>query len=162
MVTTCPCMALIEIHDSETRWTSTVDIANEIHNPIMIFMICLTRVATHKGLDECLGLDSSLACLLLLNSWPHIVAFCCIFDSWLVLKIFWITRIEVSDEVCLYNVLEGWEKILFACLVGASYNFVIFNLICCHQLLYIWALYQCCVYNNFLVVWLCTEIGWIN
>ena len=67
LATTCPCMALIEIHDSETHWTSTVDIANEIHDPIMIFMIYLTRVATHKELDECLGLDSISACLLLLN-----------------------------------------------------------------------------------------------
>ena len=27
-------MALIEIHDSETHWTSTLDVANEIHDPI--------------------------------------------------------------------------------------------------------------------------------
>ena len=46
-------MALIEIHDSKTHWISTLDIANEIHDPIMIFMIYLTRVATHKGLYEC-------------------------------------------------------------------------------------------------------------
>ena len=73
LATTCPCMALIEIHNSETHWTSTLDIANEIHDPIMIFMIYLTRVATHKGLDECLGLDSILTCLLLLNFWLHIL-----------------------------------------------------------------------------------------
>ena len=30
---TCPCMALTEIHDSEIHW----NIANEIHDPIMIF-----------------------------------------------------------------------------------------------------------------------------
>ena len=53
LVTTCPCMAPIEIHDSVTHWTSTLGIANKIHDPIMIFMIYLTRVATHK---ECLGL----------------------------------------------------------------------------------------------------------
>ena len=32
------------------------------------------RVVTHKVLGECLGLDSSLDCLLLLNFWPHILA----------------------------------------------------------------------------------------
>ena len=37
-------------------------------------MTCLTRVATHKGLEKRLRLDSSLACLLLLNFWPHIPA----------------------------------------------------------------------------------------
>ena len=58
MATTCPCMALIEIHDSETHWISTLDIVNEIHNPIMIFLVYLMRVVSHKGLDECLGLDS--------------------------------------------------------------------------------------------------------
>ena len=36
---------------------STLDITNEIHDPIMTSMIYLTRVATHKGLDDCLGLD---------------------------------------------------------------------------------------------------------
>ena len=71
LATTCPCMALIEIHDSETHWTSTLDIDNEIHDPIIIFMIYLTRVAIHEGLDECLGLDLVLACLLFLNFWPH-------------------------------------------------------------------------------------------
>ena len=74
LATASSCMALVEIHDSETHWTSTLDIANEIHDQIMIFTIYLTRVATHKGLDECLGLDSILACLLLLNFWPHILA----------------------------------------------------------------------------------------
>ena len=72
LVTTCPCMSLIEIHDSETHWITTLDTANEIHEPIMRFTTCLTRVATHKVLDKCLGLDSSLACLLLLNFWPHV------------------------------------------------------------------------------------------
>ena len=61
----------IEIHDSETHWTSTADIANEIHDPIMIFISYLTRVETHKGVDECLGLDLILACLLLLNFTHH-------------------------------------------------------------------------------------------
>ena len=58
LATTCPCMALTEIHDSEIHWTSTWDIANEIHDPIMMFTSFLTRVHTHKGVDECLGLDS--------------------------------------------------------------------------------------------------------
>ena len=53
-------MAPIEIHNSETHWTSALDIVNEIHDPIMIFMIYLTRVVTHKGLEECF--------------WPHILA----------------------------------------------------------------------------------------
>ena len=74
LATTCPCMALTEIHDLEVQRTSTWDIANEIHDPIMIFMIYLTRVDTHKGLDKCFGLDSILACLLLLNFCLHIVA----------------------------------------------------------------------------------------
>ena len=52
LAATYPCMALIEIHDSETHWTSTVDIANEIHDPIMLFMIYPTRVPTHNGLDK--------------------------------------------------------------------------------------------------------------
>ena len=34
LVATYPCMALIEIHSSKTHWTSTLDIANEIHDPI--------------------------------------------------------------------------------------------------------------------------------
>ena len=74
LVTTCPCMSLIEIHDSETHLITTLDTANEIHDPIMRFTTCLTRVATHKVLEKCLGLDSSLACLLLLNFWPHVPA----------------------------------------------------------------------------------------
>ena len=74
LATTCPCMALVEIHDSKTHWTLTLDTANEIHDPVMIFMVYLTRVATHKGLDKCLGLDSILACLLLLNFRPHFQA----------------------------------------------------------------------------------------
>ena len=74
LATTCPCMTLTEIHNSEIQRMSTRDIANEIHDPIMIFMICPTRVETHKGLDKCFGLDSILACLLLLNFCPHIVA----------------------------------------------------------------------------------------
>ena len=74
LVTTCPCMSLIEIHDSETHWITTLDTANEIHEPIMRLTTCLTRVATHKVLDKCLGLDSGLACLLLLNFWPHVPA----------------------------------------------------------------------------------------
>ena len=60
LATTCPCMAPIEIHNSETCWTSILEIANESHDPTVIFMIYLTRVATHKGLDICLGLDSCL------------------------------------------------------------------------------------------------------
>ena len=67
-------MSLIEIHDSETHWIPTLDTANEIHEPIMRLTTCLTRVATHKVLDKCLGLDSGLACLLLLNFWPHVPA----------------------------------------------------------------------------------------
>ena len=71
LATICPRMAPVEIHDSETHWISTLDITNGIHDHIMIFMIYLTRVVTHKRLDECLGLDSILACVLLLNFWPH-------------------------------------------------------------------------------------------
>ena len=67
LATTCPCMALTDIHDSEIHWTATWEIANEIHDTIMLFMSYLTRVQTHKEVDECLGLDSILACLLLLN-----------------------------------------------------------------------------------------------
>ena len=48
LATTCPCMALTEIHDSEIHWTLW-DISNEIHGPIMIFMSYLTSVQTHKG-----------------------------------------------------------------------------------------------------------------
>ena len=70
LATTCLCMALTEIHDSEMHWTSIWDMANEIHKSIMIFTSCLTRVHTHNGVDECLGLDSILACLLLLNFCP--------------------------------------------------------------------------------------------
>ena len=33
LATTCHCMALTAIHDSEIHWTSTWDIANEIHGP---------------------------------------------------------------------------------------------------------------------------------
>ena len=44
LATSCPCMALKEIHDSEIHWTSTWDIANEIHDPIMILKSYLTRV----------------------------------------------------------------------------------------------------------------------
>ena len=36
LATNCPCMALTEIHDSEIHWTSTGNIANEIHDPIMM------------------------------------------------------------------------------------------------------------------------------
>ena len=43
-------MALI----SEIHLIAALDIANEIYDPIMIFMVYLTRVVTHKGLDECL------------------------------------------------------------------------------------------------------------
>ena len=32
LVITCPCMSLIEIHDSETHWITTLDTANEIHS----------------------------------------------------------------------------------------------------------------------------------
>ena len=52
---TCPCMALTEIHDSEIHWISTWDIANDIHDPIMIFMSYLTSVQTHKGYMDALG-----------------------------------------------------------------------------------------------------------
>ena len=74
LATTCPCMALTEIHDSEIHWTSTWDIANDILNPTMIFKSYLMRVQTNKGVDQCLGLDSILACLLLLDFCPHILA----------------------------------------------------------------------------------------
>ena len=67
-------LVFIEIHDSKTHLVSTLDNANEIHDPIKIFIPSLTRVAIHKELQKCLGLDSSLACLLLLNFWPHIPA----------------------------------------------------------------------------------------
>ena len=40
----------------------------------MLFTIYLTWVETHKGLDKCLGLDSILACLLLLHFCLHILA----------------------------------------------------------------------------------------
>ena len=53
LASACPWMALIEIYDSETHWTSTLDIANEIHDPVMIVMIYMTRIVSHKGLDEC-------------------------------------------------------------------------------------------------------------
>ena len=36
----------------------------EIHDPITIFKSYLTRVQTHKGVDQCSGLDSILARLL--------------------------------------------------------------------------------------------------
>ena len=36
LATTCLCMALTGIHDSETHWTSTLDFANEIHDLIMM------------------------------------------------------------------------------------------------------------------------------
>ena len=74
LATTCHCMALTAIHDSEIHWTSPWDISNEIHDPIMIFKSYLTRVQTHKGVDQCSGLDSILVCLLLLNFCPHIPA----------------------------------------------------------------------------------------
>ena len=57
LATTCPCMALTEIHNSKRHRTSSWNIANEIHDPIMIFTSYLTRVHTHKGVDEYLGLD---------------------------------------------------------------------------------------------------------
>ena len=56
LATTCHCMALTTIHDSEIHWTSTRDIANEIHDPIMIFKSYLLRVQIHKGVDQCSGL----------------------------------------------------------------------------------------------------------
>ena len=73
LATTCHCMALTAIHNSEIHWTSTWDIANEIHDPIMIFKSYLTRAQTYKGVDQCSGLHSILACLLLLNFCPHIL-----------------------------------------------------------------------------------------
>ena len=74
LAATCLCVALIEIHNSEKHWTTTLDISNKMHDPIIIVMIYLTTVVTHKVLDECLGLDSILACLLLLNYYPRILA----------------------------------------------------------------------------------------
>ena len=74
LATTCHCMALTVIYDSEIQWTSTRDIANEIHDPIMIFKHYLMRVQTHEGVDQCSGLDSILVCLLLPNFCPHILA----------------------------------------------------------------------------------------
>ena len=68
----CPTLSASAEPISETHRITTLDTANEIHEPIMRFTTCLTRVATHKVLDKCLGLDSSLACLLLLNFWPHV------------------------------------------------------------------------------------------
>ena len=65
LAATCVCMALIEIHDPKTHLATA---ANEIHDPIMTFMAYLTRVVAHKGLDKCLGVDSILACLRLLNT----------------------------------------------------------------------------------------------
>ena len=37
LATTYPYMALTGIQDFEIHWTSTWDIANDIHDPIMIF-----------------------------------------------------------------------------------------------------------------------------
>ena len=74
LATACHCMALTASYDSKIHWTSTWDIANEIHDPTMTFKSYLTRVQTHKGVDQCSGLDSILACLLLLNFCPHILA----------------------------------------------------------------------------------------
>ena len=50
------CMALSKNHDPEMHSTPIMDIANEIHDPIMIFVICLTRVVPHEGLDKGLKL----------------------------------------------------------------------------------------------------------
>ena len=72
----CLCMALIETHDPEMHSNPILDTANKIHDPIMIFMIYLTRVAPNEGLDKGLGLGSILACLLLLNFCPYIPATC--------------------------------------------------------------------------------------
>ena len=65
-----------KIHDPKIHSNPILDTANKIHDPIMIFMIYLTRVAPDEGLDKGLGLDSILACLLLLNFCPYIPATC--------------------------------------------------------------------------------------
>ena len=65
LAATCVCMALIEIHDPKTHLSTA---ANEIHDPIITFMACLTRVVAHKGLDKYFGVDSILACLRHLNT----------------------------------------------------------------------------------------------
>ena len=43
LATTCLCMALTGIHDSVTHWTSTLDIANEIHDLIMMGQMLRAR-----------------------------------------------------------------------------------------------------------------------
>ena len=67
LATTCPCMALTEIHDSKIHRTSTWDIANDIHE-------LPGKRSDPQGVYGCLGLDSILACLLLLNFCPHMLA----------------------------------------------------------------------------------------
>ena len=59
-------MASNEIHDPQVHSTPILDIANGIHDPTMIFLIGLTRVAANKGLERGLGLHLILTCLLLL------------------------------------------------------------------------------------------------
>ena len=67
-------MAVNETHHSQMHPTLTLVVVNEIHNLIMIFMICLTRVRVHEGLDRALGLNLGLACHFLLNFQARISA----------------------------------------------------------------------------------------
>ena len=75
LATTGSCMVFIETHDPKVHLAQILDIANKTRDPVMMFVVYVTRVATHDGLDKCLGLDWILDCLLLLNFWPHILAF---------------------------------------------------------------------------------------
>ena len=68
-------MAVNEIHHPQIHPILTLPVVNEIHNLIMIFMVCLTRVRVHEGLDGGLGLNSGLACHFLLNFQARISAF---------------------------------------------------------------------------------------
>ena len=45
-------MRLIETHDPQMHSTPILDIVNGIHDPIMIFLIDLTRIVAHEGLDR--------------------------------------------------------------------------------------------------------------
>ena len=54
-------MAVNETHHSQMHPTLTLVVANEIHNLIIIFVTCLTKVRVHEGLVRGLGLNSGLA-----------------------------------------------------------------------------------------------------
>ena len=67
-------MAVSETNHSQMHLTLTLVVFNEIHNLIMIFMTCPTRVRVYEGLDRGLGLNSGLACHFLLNFQARISA----------------------------------------------------------------------------------------